>query len=216
MKARKKLLMAATGAAFTLLGTIGSAPAQAALFNFQFKFNAQETGEPVSGNFVFDDSTRPIVTPDGNKFYGSASPGFTINAGKDVFEGSSTSVAVADNFVNPANGSVVDQIVFDDFKNFVPGGDNKFLANFVYPPDSLSSSALSALPTDLPSSAFAIINTPTGATLSSANASTSIAPVNASTSNRAVSVPEPTSTWGVLTLGALGTGSLLLRKWQSN
>ena len=201
MKAKKKLLMAIVGAVFTLLGTVSSAPAQASLFNFKFQFNAQETGEPVSGNFVFDDSIQAGVTPDGATFYGNASPEYTINAGKDIFKGSSNSIVVGSNLARPDNsGLSADVIGFNDFKNFDPTNP-KFLATFAYLPNSLGSNALSDLVTTLPSSGFALINTPTGATLSSTNAFTSIS-----------RVPEPASTLGVLMLSALGIASLLKRK----
>ncbi len=199
MKAKKKLSMATAGAALTLVGTLATAPAQAALLNFEFSFTAQETGEPVNGNFVFDDSIPPTTIPDGS-LYPNASPEYTITAGTDVFEGSSNSVVVANNFENPG-GLIVDSIGFDDFSDFVPGEPPNFLASFSYNPDTLDSDDL---PTTVPPSpVFATITTPAGATLSSSNASTSIAPV-----------PEPASTLGVLTLGAFGTGLLLKRKRQ--
>lgn len=191
--------MATVGAALTLVGTLATAPAQAALLNFGFSFTAQETGEPVSGNFVFDDSTPATVIPDGS-LYPNASSEYTITVGKDVFEGSSNSIVVANNMENPG-GLTVDSIGFDDFQDFVPGEPPNFLALFSYTPNTLESEDL---PTAVPASAvFASITTPEGATLSSASASTSIK-----------SVPEPASTLGVLTLGALGTVSLLKRKRQ--
>jgi hypothetical protein len=120
MKAKKKLSMATVAAAFTLLGTVSSAPAQASLFNFKFQFNAQETGEPVSGNFVFDDSIPAGVTPDGATLYGNASPEYTINAGQDIFKGSSNSIVVGSNLPRPDNsGLSADVIGFDDFNFFV-------------------------------------------------------------------------------------------------
>lgn len=205
MKAKKNLFMATVGAAFMLLGTVSSAPAQASLFNLKFQFNAQETGEPVSGNFIFDDSIQPGVTPDGGTFYGNASPEYTINVGNDVLKGSSNSIVRGSNLARPDNsGLSADVIGFDDFKNFDPSNP-KFLATFAYPPNSLGSNALSDLVTTLPSSAFALINTPAGATLSSTNAFTSIS-----------RVPEPGSTFGVLMLSVLGVSSLLKRKQQYN
>lgn len=199
MKAGKKLSMATVGAALTLMGTLATTPAQAALLNFEFEFTAQETGEPVSGNFVFDDSTPPTEIPDGS-LYPNASPEYTITVGGDDFEGSSNSVVVANNMENPG-GLTVDSIGFDDFSDFVPGEAPNFLALFSYTPNGLDSEDL---PTTVPPSAvFASITTPEGTTLSASNASTSIE-----------SVPEPASTLGVVTLGAFGTGLLLKRKRQ--
>lgn len=204
MNAKKKLLMAIVGATFTLLGTLSTAPAQASVFNFEFKFNAQETGELVNGNFVFDDSIKPGVTPDGGTFYGNASPEYTINVGKDVFKGSFNSIVVGRDLLRPDNSGLrADVIGFDDFQNFNPSNP-QFLATFAYPPNSLGSDALSDLAASLPSSALALINTPTGATLSSINAFTKITPV-----------PEPASMLGILTL-SVGTISLLKRKRQYN
>jgi len=204
MKAKKKFLMAIAGAIFTLLGTMSTAPAQASVFNFEFKFNAQETGENVNGNFVFDDSIKPGVTPDGATFYGNASSKYTINVGKDVFTGSSNSIVVARDFFRPDNSGLrADVIGFDNFQNFNPSNP-QFLATFAYPPSSLRSDALSDIAVSLPSSALALINTPTGATLSSLNAFTKITPV-----------PEPASMVGILTL-SVGTISLLKRKRQYN
>ncbi|MBW4449944.1 MAG: PEP-CTERM sorting domain-containing protein [Spirirestis rafaelensis WJT71-NPBG6] len=205
MKAKKKSLMATAGAIFTLLATMSTAPAQASVFNFEFKFNAQETGELVNGNFVFDDSIQPGVTPDGGTFYGNASSKYTINVGEDVFTGSSNSIVVARDFLRPDNSGLrADVIGFDDFQNFNPSNP-QFLATFAYLPNSLRSDALSDIAASLPSSALALINTPTGATLSSINAFTKITPV-----------PEPASMLGILTLSALGTISLLKRKRQYN
>lgn len=204
MNAQKKLLMAIVGATFTLLGTLTTAPAQASVFNFEFKFNAQETGENVKGNFVFDDSIKPGVTPDGGTFYGNASSKYTINVGKDVFTGSSNSIVVGRDFFRPDNSGLrADVIGFDNFQNFNPSNP-QFLATFAYSANSLRSDALSDLSTALPSSALALINTPTGATLSSINAFTKITPV-----------PEPASMLGILTL-SVGTISLLKRKRQYN
>ncbi len=206
MKQVRKLLMTTVGSASTLLGTVSISPAQAALFNYQFQFNAQETGEQVSGNFVFDDSIKPGMTPDGGTLYGNASPEYTINAGKDVFSGSTNSIVVARDALRPDNsGLSADVIGFNDFSKFDPTNP-QFLATFAYTPNSLKSVALSALPTSLPSSGLALIKTPTGATLSSLNATTKITPVNVTP------VPEPASTLGILTMLALGTGSLLKRK----
>lgn len=204
MNAKKKLLMAIVGATFTLLGALSTAPAQASIFNFEFKFNAQETGENVNGNFVFDDSIQPGVTPDGGTFYGNASSKYTINVGKDVFTGSSNSIVVARDFFRPDNSGLrADVIGFDNFQNFNPSNP-QFLATFAYPPNSLRSDALSDIAASLPSSALALINTPTGATLSSLNAFTKI-----------TAVPEPASMLGILTL-SVGTISLLKRKRQYN
>ncbi|MBD2775273.1 PEP-CTERM sorting domain-containing protein [Iningainema tapete] len=204
MKAKQRLFMAAVGAIVTLLGTVSNAPAQAALFDFQFQFNAQETGEPVSGNFVIDDSIPAGRTPDGGTLYGNASPNYNINVGNNVFQGSSNSIVVARNFARPDNSSLsADVIGFDDFRNFNPSNP-QFLATFAFAPNSLRSDALSDLQT-APSTALALINTPTGATLSSVNALTKITPV-----------PEPASTLGVLTLCVVGIGSILKRKQQFN
>lgn len=204
MKAKQKLLMATVGAMVSLLGTVITAPAQAALFNFQYQFNAQETGEPVSGNFVIDDSVPAGRTPDGGTLYGNASPNYTINAGNNVFQGSSNSVVLARNAARPDNsGLSADVVGFDNFQNFNPSNP-QFLATFAFAPNSLRSDALSDLQT-APSSAFALINTPTGRTLSSVNATTKISPV-----------PEPASTLGILALSAMGIGSILKRKQQYN
>jgi hypothetical protein len=204
MNAKKKLLMAIVGATFTLLGTLSTAPAQASIFNFEFKFNAQETGENVNGNFVFDDSIKPGVTPDGGTFYGNASSKYTINVGKDVFTGSSNSIVVARDFFRPDNSGLrADVIGFDNFQNFNPSNP-QFLATFAYSANSLRSDALSDIAASLPSSALALINTPTGATLSSINAFTKI-----------TAVPEPASMLGLLTL-SVGAISFLKRKRQYN
>ncbi len=206
MKQVRKLFMATFGAASTLLGTASISPAQAALFNYQFQFNAQETGEPVSGNFVFDDSIKPGMTPDGGTLYGNASPEYTINAGNDVFSGSTNSIVVARDALRPDNSGLrADVIGFNDFSKFDPTNP-QFLATFAYPSNSLKSDALSDLPTSLPSSGLALIKTDSGATLSSLNVTTKVTPVNVTP------VPEPASTLGILTLLALSTGSVLKRK----
>lgn len=199
MKAKKKLSIVTLGAALTLMGIVGTAPAQAASMNFGFEFTAQETGEEVSGNFVFDDSTPSVEIPDGS-LYPNASSEYTITVGEDVYEGSSNSIVVANNLETP-DGLIVDSIGFDDFNDFVPGEPPVFLGSFSYTPDALDSQDLpSAVP---PSAVFASITTPEGTTLSASNASTSIK-----------DVPEPASTLGVLIGGAFGTGLLLKRKRQ--
>ncbi|MBA3920802.1 MAG: hypothetical protein H0X31_03445, partial [Nostocaceae cyanobacterium] len=105
-KAQKKSLMAGVGAAFALLQVIiSTAPARAAIYDFNFQFNAQETGAPVSGDFLIDDSiTTSMMSPDAGTIYLNASSKYTINVGKEVFQGGVNSVGVAQNLANPING----------------------------------------------------------------------------------------------------------------
>jgi len=203
-KVEKKSLMAGVGAVFALLQVIiSTAPARAAIYDFNFQFNAQETGAPVSGDFLIDDSiTTSMMSPDAGTIYLNASSKYTINVGKEVFQGGANSVGVAQNLTNPINGKG-DSIFFDNLQNFNPANP-KFLATFVYPPNTFSSNALSDLAKIPPQTAFALINTPTGLTLSSRNTVTKI-----------TAVSEPTSTFGIFTLCAVVAGSVLKRKQSS-
>lgn len=193
--------MVYAGAAFTLIQVIlNTSAAQATTFDFHFQFNAQGTNSPVSGDFLLDNSVQPTTSPDGGNVYLNASPEYTINVGKNVLQGSTNSVGVGQNLLNPATGTRGDTIFFDNLQNFNPSNP-KFLASFTYPANSLLSNNLSDLPRSLPSYAFASINTPTGLTLSSVNAFTKIS-----------TVAESSPTLGILTLGVLLTASILKRK----
>jgi hypothetical protein len=203
-KAKKKSLMAGLAVVFAVLEvSTSTASAKAATYDFNFQFNAQETGAPVSGDFLFDDTIAPIAAPDAGNVYLNASSKYTINVGKEVFQGATNSVGVGRNLINPATGQGEDTIFFDNLQNFNPTSP-KFLASFVYPPNSLSSNALSDLSKNLPKTAFALINTPTGLSLSSANTVTKI-----------TAVPESTSTLGVFSLVAVVASSVLKRKQSS-
>ncbi len=200
-KTQKKSLMAGVGAVFALVQVIAStAPAKAAIYDFNFQFNAQETGTPVSGDFLIDDTpTVPLVSPDAGNIYLNASSKYTLNVGKEVFQGGVNSVGVAQNLANPINGTG-DSIFFDNLQNFNPANP-KFLATFVYLPKTFSSNTLSDLVKIPSQTGFALINTPTGLSLSSTNTVTKI-----------TLVPEPTSTLGVFTLCAVVASSVLKRK----
>jgi hypothetical protein len=200
MATLKKLSAASVTATFIALGTCDTAPAQAMLLNFQFAFNDQASGELISGNFVFDDDVPDFFGNEPNLgVYGDAAQSFTINAGTNgLFQGAGLTVVVAND--SPSDFGLTDVIIFDEFLSVNPENP---LAIFAYTPQALSNDVI---PTAVPSSAVAILNLPTGVTLTSFNASTSITPVVSA------SVPESTSTLGLLTLAAFGSGSWLLRQ----
>ncbi|MEQ8463522.1 PEP-CTERM sorting domain-containing protein [Coleofasciculus sp. E1-EBD-02] len=191
-----KPLSLATGVAIIAGGTIGISSAQATQFNFQFSFNDQATGTPVSGNFIFDDSIEPIVTPNGS-LYSNASQSFRISVGDEVFAGLSNSIVVANDFQMPPAPTLFDVIIFDDLADFNPQNpaNNTFLGLFIYPADTLPSEDL---PSTLRQTAFATITTPTGVTLVGEEAFTSV-----------TAVPEPTTIFGLLVVGALGVTSVV-------
>jgi hypothetical protein len=201
MATLKKLSAASVTATFVALGTCGTAPAQARLLNFQFAFNEPASGELISGNFVFDEDVPDFLGNEPNLgVYGDAAQSFSINAGTDeLFQGTNLTVVVANDLESDFGDS--DVIIIDEFLSVNPESP---LAIFAYTPEALSNDAI---PSAVPSAAAAaILNLPTGVTLTSFNASTSITPVEST------SVPESTSTLGLLTLVAFGSGSGLLRQ----
>ncbi|MDY7013131.1 MAG: PEP-CTERM sorting domain-containing protein [Cyanobacteriota bacterium] len=148
----------------------------------------------MSGNFLFDDSVSPIVTPNGS-FFGNASPSFSITVGNEVFTGLSNSIVVDSDFQAPSV-PLSDLIIFDDFSDFNPQdpANNVFLGLFIYPPDAFQSEDL---PATVPPTALATITTPTGETLFSPEAATSI-----------TAVPEPTTLFSLGVVGTLGAISV--------
>ena len=201
MATLKKLSAASVTATFVALETCGTAPAQAVLLNFQFAFNEQASGELISGNFVFDEGVPDFLGNEPNLgVYGDAVQSFTINAGTNqLFEGTNLTVVVANDIESDFGDS--DVIIIDEFLSVNPESP---LAIFAYTPEALSNDAI---PSAVPSAAAAaILNLPTGVTLTNFNASTSITPVVST------SVPESTLTLGLLTLAAFGSGSWLLRQ----
>jgi len=201
MATLKKLSAASVTATFVALGTCGTAPAQAVLLNFQFAFNNQASDELISGNFVFDEDVPDFLGNESNLgVYGDAAQSFIINAGtNELFQGADLTVVVANDI--ESDFGLVDVIIIDEFLSVNPESP---LAIFAYTPQALSNDAIpSAVPF---AAAAAILNLPTGVTLTSFNVSTSITPVVST------SVPESTSTLGLLTLAAFGSGSWLLRQ----
>jgi hypothetical protein len=201
MATLKKLSAASVTATFVALGTCGTAPAQAVLLNFQFAFSNQASGELISGNFVFDEDVPDFLGNESNLgVYGDAAQSFIINAGtNELFGGADLTVVVANDI--ESDFGLADVIIIDEFLSVNPESP---LAIFAYTPQALSNDAI---PSAVPSAAAAaILNLPTGVTLTSFNVSTSITPVVST------SVPESTSTLGLLTLAAFGSGSWLLRK----
>lgn len=197
----KKLSATSVTATFVALGTCGTAPAQAMLLSFQFAFNNQASSELISGNFVFDEDVPDFLGNEPNLgVYGDAAQSFIINAGtNELFQGADLTVVVANDI--ESDFGLVDVIIIDEFLSVNPESP---LAIFAYTPQALSNDAI---PSAVPSvAAAAILNLPTGATLTSFNVSTSITPVVST------SVPESTSTLGLLTLAAFGSGSWLLRQ----
>jgi hypothetical protein len=201
MATLKKLSAASVTATFVALGTCGTAPAQAVLLNFQFAFNNQASGELISGNFVFDEDVPDFLGNESNLgVYGDAAQSFIINTGtNELFQGADLTVVVANDI--ESDFGLADVIIIDEFLSVNPESP---LAIFAYTPQALSNDAI---PSAVPSAAAAaILNLPTGVTLTSFNVSTSITPVVST------SVPESTSTLGLLTLAAFGSGSWLLRQ----
>jgi len=201
MATLKKLSAASVTATFVALGTCGTAPAQAVLLNFQFAFNNQASGELISGNFVFDEDVPDFLGNESNLgVYGDAAQSFIINAGtNELFQGADLTVVVANDI--ESDFGLADVIIIDEFLSVNPESP---LAIFAYTPQALSNDAI---PSAVPSAAAAaILNLPTGVTLTSFNVSTSITPVVST------SVPESTSTLGLLTVAAFGSGSWLLRQ----
>ncbi|MEH2284367.1 MAG: PEP-CTERM sorting domain-containing protein [Nostoc sp.] len=144
-------------AAFLALGTVGTHPAQAALFKFTFE------GEGANGEFIFDDSTNRIEPIGPNfplaEYHGSVEK-YSVNAGDIVVQGTKGSQQNIDdearNIVylgRPGNFGVDD--IFDDFILFVPpvsrGQQYGLSIRFTYPEGSFSDSV--ALPKSVPDTA---------------------------------------------------------------
>ncbi|NJN89046.1 MAG: PEP-CTERM sorting domain-containing protein [Leptolyngbyaceae cyanobacterium RM2_2_4] len=183
-----------------MLTTLNSAPAYAALLDFQFSFVDAATGTPVSGSFQFDDSTEPIVPSNpalAGVFYQNASPSSTITVGDQVFEGGGNSLVVANDFVNPTPLDVFDLLIFDDFVDFDPSNpaSSVYTGLFLFDADAL---ATNAPPTAVPASARFASVTVGNTTYSSIDSSTTIKAVTTA------SVPEPASVLGLLGLAMLG------------
>jgi hypothetical protein len=130
-------IASAVSAALLALGTLGTDPAQAALFKFSFE------GEGANGYFIYDDSTpsNPTNTPNLGEYYGAVTD-YKVDLGdKGVFEGS-----VADTllFLNREGSGLADPEQ-DEFILFVKESDRvaeseySVSARFIYPKDAIGS-----------------------------------------------------------------------------
>lgn len=196
----KKLSMAAAGAAFLALGSVGSAQAAAITFDGNLLDGSTQTGSVQPGNNVSN--------PQGWDFWS-----FFGNAGDTATVTVRRLVGALDPALGVWFGTEADTSGYTSI--FSSGATTPLIA-------AADDNLAPALPGPFgdPQATFTLANTgfyTVGVSSFASNSTTALLPYSISVqgSGHDVSVPEPASVLGLLAVSALGAGSRLKRKQES-